>query len=338
MLLSRRELSKQEFGLLRQILQMTENQLLRALGKTLETYYPKENLYVTKDYIYAVGDIPIALLSHLDTVHPVPPMNFFHDREKGCIWTPDGLGADDRAGVFSILMLLKAGYRPSVIFLTQEERGGIGATEFLKDWRHPKTDLNFLIELDRQGDNDAVYYECGNAAFEAYISSFDFVTDYGSFSDISIIAPAWDLAAVNLSVGYYDEHTRHEHLYYGYTFNTIRKVKEILEDTSVTTPFKFERLPYILDDYIITSRTKGSRSLCDNCEQWFPNDSLTLALDEDTMDIYKLCPECTGRFVYFCDRCGKAFINIRHEGPANLCKSCIIEEKHAISKDYPTRN
>ena len=160
--MSRREISKKEFSILRQVLGTTESQLLKVLNKTLDLYYDRKNIVCTNDYLYAIGDIPIALVAHLDTVHRTPPTNLFHDQEKGYIWTPEGLGADDRAGVFSILMLLRAGYRPSVIFLTQEETGGKGAEKLVKDWPAPASEINFLIELDRRGEDDAVYYECGN--------------------------------------------------------------------------------------------------------------------------------------------------------------------------------
>jgi hypothetical protein len=68
-----------------------------------------------------------------------------------------------------------------------------------------------MIELDRQGRDDAVFYDCDNPEFEEYITKFDFVSDWGTYSDISTIAPSWECAAVNLSIGYFDEHSYAEH-------------------------------------------------------------------------------------------------------------------------------
>jgi len=329
--LSRREISTKEYSLLRQIFTTTEDQLLKALGKTLELYYDKKNLIRTNSYIYAIGEIPIALVAHLDTVHKAPPTEFFHDPEKGCIWTPEGLGADDRAGVFSILMLLRGGYRPSVIFLTQEERGGIGAEKFIQNWPMPATEINFLVELDRQGCNDAVYYECGNEKFENFISSFGFVTEWGSFSDISIIAPKWDRAAVNLSVGYYHEHTLCEFLNYRYMFSTIEKVKQILENYNENTVYNFERVswgmaaPWIFGGL---AREKNGQVMCDCCETWTPDDAVVRVsdVDDDEFDIFRLCPTCVEKYVIFCSNCGRAILDPYHTNTDGLCEKCRNEK------------
>ena len=332
---------------------MREQQLLRVLDKTLRNYYEPEQIVTTNDYVYAVGDIPVALLAHLDTVHPNPPVNLFHDREKGVIWTPEGLGADDRAGVFGILMLLQAGYRPSVIFLTQEEVGGNGAAQFVKDWPEPASPVNFLVELDRQGRDDAVYYECGNADFENFISGFGFVTDWGTFSDIAVIAPVWDRAAVNLSIGYFDEHTRCERLFYRYTFTTIDRVGAILENCG-NEPFKFEAIDWSAkagwgraygwpteDDYEkygdYVPRAAAGMVMCDGCDTWVPKDSITIALDEDSGDRIRVCPSCTSRHITFCKDCGIPFVNINGTRKDGYCESCFVKRyKNSESKTTDT--
>lgn len=304
---------------------MTEQQLLKVLYKTLKEYYDENNLCFTEHYLYAMGEIPIALVAHLDTVHKQPPTDFFHDQEKGYLWTPEGLGADDRAGVFSILMLLRAGYRPSIIFLTQEEVGGLGASAFIKDWPAPAEETNFLIELDRKGEDDAVYYDCGNEEFERFISKFGFVTDWGTFSDISIIAPAWDRAAVNLSIGYFSEHTLCERLNYRYMFKTIERVKRILDSYIPDKIYKFEGIDWTKVTGFFHPRMLGNQTLCDCCETWVPNDALVPAYDEETGDKWRLCPDCTVKNVTWCKECGKAIIDPDHTHP--VCEQCRTKRK-----------
>lgn len=228
-----------DLELLTTLLKSREKTLLKQLPRFLEKYYGKENVHSTVDYIYAVGDIPVGLVAHLDTVHFYPPKEIFHDVEKQVLWTPEGLGADDRAGVYAIIELIKDGFRPSVIFTTDEETGGLGALQLVNDFKTPLSQLNFLIELDRQGLNDAVYYDCDNLAFEEFISKYGFETQIGSFSDISFIAPEWGIAAVNLSVGYYNEHSYHEFLRYNYLAQTIGKVSYILTDFDPTVVYKY---------------------------------------------------------------------------------------------------
>lgn len=207
-----------------------EATLLRTFPRVLECYYPSDKIHATEDFIYVEGDIPVGLVAHLDTVHARPPEVIFHDQEHKVIWSPEGLGADDRAGIYGILALIMGGYRPSIFLTTGEERGGLGAISLIKKYPTPPTELNFLIELDRQGRDEAVYYDCVNKEFESFINSFGFSTAIGIFSDISFIAPKWNLAAVNLSIGYFNEHYVSEFLCYNYMEETIEKVSHILEE------------------------------------------------------------------------------------------------------------
>lgn len=89
------------------------------------------------------------------------------------------------------------------------------------------------------GKQDAVFYGCDNPEFTKYICKYGFKKETGSFSDISIIAPAWKIAAVNLSVGYMDEHLPSERLYINWMENTFYKVKEILQECNSIKKYKY---------------------------------------------------------------------------------------------------
>lgn len=92
----------------------------------------------------------------------------------------------------------------------------------------------------QKGEHDAVYYECANDEFEAYITSKGFVTDWGSFSDISVVAPELGVAAVNLSSGYYNAHTLHEYINRNHLNATIERVLEIVADAAAEDFPKYE--------------------------------------------------------------------------------------------------
>lgn len=62
-------------------------------------------------------------------------------------------------------------------------------------------EFNYIIEFDRANANDAVFYECANDEFEAFITKEFYKTNFGSYSDICEVAPALGCAAVNLSCG-----------------------------------------------------------------------------------------------------------------------------------------
>lgn len=217
------------------------------------TFLAKNNYKVrhTDDYIIAKGTIPVCLVAHLDTIFDYEKLRFkyglewFHDQEQHVLWSPDGAGFDDRAGVYAICELIKQGFRPHVIFTLGEEVGGTGANQIIANNKKLPFECKFLIELDRAGYDDSVYYLCGNDKFTKYINSFGFITQQGSFSDISILGPAWKVASVNLSIGYVDEHFKVERLYYDITDRTIEKVGNILADViekGIKVP-KFKHIP-----------------------------------------------------------------------------------------------
>ena len=162
-----------EIKSIEQFFQLKQESLLKVMSKYLKTKY--KEVYFTPDYIVAVGDIPIAVVAHLDTVFTSPPENIFYDRVKNVMWSPEGMGADDRAGVYAIVQLIKQGLRPTVIFTTDEERGALGAEKLVKDYSEAITELKYIIQLDRRGSNDCVFYDCENPAFEEYIETFDYL-------------------------------------------------------------------------------------------------------------------------------------------------------------------
>ena len=212
-----------EFELYKCISNMTQEALRKSLVNVLKKHYT--NVITTKEYVMAQGETPIALIAHLDTVFPYGKRKIYYDREAQVIWSPNGLGADDRAGVFAILLIIQHGFRPTVIFTTDEELGCLGADKLVLDYPEPPWPINYIIQLDRQGANDCVFYNCNNPEFEKYIEEFGFVSDFGSFSDISAICPAWGVAGVNLSVGYINEHTLQETLHVKFWKRTIKQVE-----------------------------------------------------------------------------------------------------------------
>ena len=231
---------KFNYKLYKAILSLTQENLHISLLKFLEKSYGKNRVVEHEDnFIYAVGDIPICLVAHLDTVHKQLPQQIFYDKEEQVIWSPQGSGHDDRAGVYSIMELVKRGLRPHVLFTWNEEVGGIGATEAAQ--LLTGEGIDFCIELDRRGEKDSVYYDCDNPDFEDYINSFGFETAIGSFSDISLVCPSWGCAGVNLSIGYQNEHTPQEILYVDWMINTIDKVEQIL----LSKDYDKEKFKYI---------------------------------------------------------------------------------------------
>lgn len=206
--------------LLMNLFRMNQNEVHIFLAKLLKTQYSKGDLDINKDYIFVHGKDPILFVAHMDTVydHRMSTTDDFKkrpiifDEEKQLFWSPDGLGADDRAGIFMILKLLSEGHCPNILFTRDEEIGGKSAMLFAYDYKETlhHCNIKYIVQLDRRGSNDCVFYSCDNPKFTKYISSFGFTPAIGLFTDISIICPETGIAGVNLSVGYYNEHTMYE--------------------------------------------------------------------------------------------------------------------------------
>jgi di/tripeptidase len=226
------------------LLGMTQKELKEFLYEYLKK---KDMNPLSKDgFLYAEGDIPIMLVAHMDTVALEPPTNLCYSKELDLIYNRDGiLGGDDRCGVYAIMKLLEK-YRPFILFTGNEEIGGEGAYQAVELLDKP--DVKYIVEFDRNGVNDCVFYNCGNKKFKKYIEKFGFITEIGSFSDISILGPEWDIATVNLSCGYFDEHTKNEYVFFSILENLI-KTAEIMIN-------QIDKAPYFNYQYKVSDKSK----------------------------------------------------------------------------------
>lgn len=224
--------------LMKNLCNLSVDKLYNVLVKFLHKKGYKK-IYRNAHYIMAEGEIPICLIAHMDTVgdnHAYPPDMTLYDPDQDIFHVVSGCTLDDRLGIYIILNILSVGYKPSIIFTDLEECGGIGAKELVKKFPICPFKINFMIELDRQGYNDAVYYTCGNKEFQEYINSFGFETQIGTFTDCLVIGEAWDIAAVNLSCGYNWEHTIYEYAHMTWAEETENKVIEILSQDYTYLP------------------------------------------------------------------------------------------------------
>lgn len=306
-------LNENDYKLFKSICGLKQKSLMKTLYHILKKRYDK--IILTKEYIFAVGEVPIALVAHMDTVFENPPLEIYYDREAGVIWSPDGGCGDDRAGVFAILKIVQSGLKPSVIFTTNEEMGGIGAEALVKDFPEAPTKLNYLIELDRRGTNDCVFYECDNPTFVSYVESFGFIENFGSFSDISEICPAWGIAGVNLSVGYFNEHSVSETLHVNPLLKTISQVKKMLNEKEI--PF-FEYVPSLYQSYWRDFLKPGYafeedffnspiKIRCSKCKIPLEEFEVVPVYTKDNGVKY-YCPDCCTDLTNWCENCGEAFI------------------------------
>lgn len=236
------------------ICKMTQHEVKQYMKGYLAS---KKYSVVDQDgFLYAKGAVPVLLVAHMDTVHDKQCTEIVNN--NGRLSSPQGIGGDDRCGVFIIMNLVKE-LNCSVLLCEDEEKGGIGAHKFVKakhkvdkgngkekDVRYiDELDVNYMIEFDRKGSNDAVFYSCGNEDFIDFVedaTNFKFST--GSFSDISVLMPEAKLSAVNLSCGYYNAHSTTEYVKYDEMMDTIEAAKTLIKE-ECDKPFVYVRKTYV---------------------------------------------------------------------------------------------
>lgn len=221
----------------------TQRQLFEKLRREYAALSP-----IAKEdkYLLVPGVAPVVLVAHLDTVHAEPVRHICRTENGGIIMSPQGIGGDDRCGVFALAAVHEqAAVKPWLLFCCEEERGGIGARAFADDYKAGRLPLalgkaKFLLEIDRKGKNDAVFYDCDVPGFTKFITSRGFKEAFGSFSDISTIAPAMGAAAANLSSGYYSAHTQHEYVVRKHLMATVKKVLALVGEACSDKVPRFE--------------------------------------------------------------------------------------------------
>ena len=189
--------------------------------------------YAFDDWIYVNNNSPIMLVAHIDTIERNEKLKF--RVKKNRIKARNSvLGADDRAGIYAIMDILEMCKKsntpmPSILFTNYEECGLLGAEAFVKAKKLENKDINIFIELDRKGEDEYVYYFHGMPKPVAeWVESFGFVQDWGSMSDVMTLTEEYDIPHVNLSVGYYNQHTVNEVLYPSQLQKTIDRVFEMI--------------------------------------------------------------------------------------------------------------
>ena len=281
------------------LVKMTQKKMKNYLMKELMGYYP---VVINEDgFLYAKGTEPCLLTAHMDTVHeaPVRQIKCQQKKNKTILSSPQGIGGDDRCGIFMILYILQnTDYRPSILFCEDEEIGGVGSGKFCKT-EHIKDlkELKYFLELDRANDKDLVFYDCGNEDFKKFAEQITgYKEAWGSFSDISHLSPATDVASLNISCGYYKQHTLEEYVVYEEMLESIYKVIDLVEASKDCEKFDYQEVIY------------APRYTYSNYYDYFKGEDKLYGMeiahyDENQNEVWTFVDgesemECLGRFLY----------------------------------------
>lgn len=249
--------------------------------KSMKTFLSKEmrkrgrKVEVGDGYIYSPGTVPIILTAHMDTVHTNLPKEIVY--EDGKISSPQGIGGDDRCGIYMILNIIRE-HDCHVLFFEDEEYGGRGSQKFVKTetCKSLEGKINYAIALDRANANDAVYYNCNNKDFVKFIEQNFWEMAYGSYTDICEICPEIGCAGVNLSCGYYNQHTFNEYVVIKEMRRAIKEVKRLIKRTTDNDVFDYIESAYDYKYYSNDYNKLYGNSIYEivweqNGEEWIEN-------------------------------------------------------------------
>jgi acetylornithine deacetylase/succinyl-diaminopimelate desuccinylase-like protein len=277
--------------------------------------------------IYNINNEGCVLMSaHMDTVqndNDVKMARFA--KPRGSIIKGNGcLGADDKNGLYIILNLLDSGWKDKInfVFSVEEEVGGNGSEHFVSENGEAISKLPYGLILDRRGANDIICInnDYGTKEFEDELVrlgwKFGYTPDIGTWSDADKISNY--ISCANLSVGYYNAHSRHEYVKIDELENASDYVKHIIDNIEGTfeKPNKYEFnsyskymgsfYPYDFDDYGNEIDPYATPSLAGN-------------------GVYKKCNCCYGMTSQ------TKFIKTLNMEICNTCYYSLIEE---LTDDY----
>ena len=204
------------------------------------------NLYIVK----GKSETYPCIAAHLDQVQKTHSKDFTvmqcGDRIFGYSpsrGTTEGLGADDKNGIWIALKCLECFDALKVAFFVGEEVGCVGSSRadlsFFKDCR-------FIIEPDRKGGRDFIQsMSCTRVcsdefAYDADFQSFGYDLAEGLLTDVlTLVEDGVGISCCNLSCGYYRPHTDEESTSWSELNNALELVKSIITKCTKVYPHEY---------------------------------------------------------------------------------------------------
>ena len=215
--------------------QGTEEATFFELGfKRTQAYY-EDNKFMF-GYI-KVGESNTMFTCHLDTVESYRTGEFKKIVINNNLISSENkvLGADNGAGVTLLLHMIEKKIAGHYFFFAGEEIGGIGsvclANNFTKLF--PNLKLERAVAFDRAGDSDVIDYQLGSPCCSSKFATAlcsklgsNYKPAYGTFTDTANFID-FIPECTNVSIGYYNAHSKQEYLDLSYLKNLSSKVCDI---------------------------------------------------------------------------------------------------------------
>ena len=157
----------------------------------------------------------------------------------------EGLGADDKNGIWIALKCLQRYGSIKCCFFVQEEVGCIGSSKCDMDFF---SDCRFVLQCDRRGGSDLIpniggWTELASKEFLDAINyeAFGYKTTTGMMTDVEALKNrGLEVSALNMSCGYYRPHTDEEYTKKTELYGCLGLVQHIIETCQDVYPHKEE--------------------------------------------------------------------------------------------------
>ena len=247
----------------------------------------KGNLYLIK----GVAETYPCIVAHLDQVQREHSKDFIPVETKELIFgyspkhrRPEGLGADDKNGIWIALRCLEKYDALKVAFFVEEEIGCRGSIEADMDFF---MDCRFVIQPDRRGRKDLIssigWTGLCSAEFLKSVGyeKFGYQETDGLMTDILALKEnGLSVSCINLSCGYYEPHTRQEYTVKEDLLNCLDFVMHIIGNcTGVYTH---------IPEYMENSWISGEEYECAQNEIFYMLDMDGMLSLEDLIYMYEL--------------------------------------------------
>ena len=193
------------------------------------------NLYIIK----GVSETYPCIVAHLDQVQRNHSKDFIPIETKELIfgYSPrnrrqEGLGADDKNGIWIALKCLEKYKILKVAFFVEEETGCRGSSQADMDFFR---DCRFVIQPDRRGYKDLITTIgwtdlCSDEFLKAIgYKQFGYQKTEGAMTDILALKEnGLEISCINLSCGYYEPHTDNEFTVKADLLNCLYLIEHII--------------------------------------------------------------------------------------------------------------
>lgn len=201
------------------------------------------NLYITRGKAESYP----CVVAHLDQIQKNHSLDFKAIETEEIIFgyssknrRQEGLGADDKNGIWVALKCLERFDTMKAVFFVGEEIGCVGSSRCVMNFFE---DCRFVLQCDRKHGKDLIVNaSCTNLCSEDFLKDieyekFGYKKENGLLTDVATLKDnGLEISCLNIGCGYYEPHTDHEFTIKSELLNCRDFVFHIIETCTRTYP------------------------------------------------------------------------------------------------------